>query len=113
MDVRNLVMKSAYANAPALPPIPTPGEVEGRPSKSGKGCPRNALCFCLGEKLSSLETTTGVTPVKTSKFLMFDFNYKFFQKYILGLQFSLVCNVFCELLVSGLFSNYRNFTFDI
>ena len=84
MDVRNLVMKSAYANAPSLPPIPTPGEVEGRPSKSGKGCPRNALCVCLGEKLSSLETTNGVTPVKTSKFLMFDFNYKFFQKYILG-----------------------------
>ena len=83
-------MKSAHANAPALPPIPTPGEGEGRRCKGGKCSPRHALCVCLGEKLSSLETTNGVTPVKTSKFLMFDFNYKFFQKYILGLQFSLV-----------------------
>ena len=38
------------------------GEGQGMLCKGGEGSVRYAACFCLGDKLTSLEATSGVAP---------------------------------------------------
>ena len=74
--------------------VQTVGEGEGTLYKGGEGKSKHPACVCLKEKLTSVEATNGVVPVRI--FCLTDVTkdfgkYMLWFNFILGLNYSFFC----------------------